>query len=46
MSIAILLGPMIYQYIFLSRFPKAAKVKPQLAAHVVAGFWKAAAMRR
>lgn len=46
MSIAILLGPMIYQYIFLSRFPKVAKVQPELAAHVVAGFWKANAARR
>ena len=46
MSIAILLGPMLYQHIFLSRFPKSAKVHPELAAHVVAGFWKANATRR
>ncbi len=46
MSIAILLGPMLYQHIFLSRFPKVAKAHPDLAAHVVAGFWKANATRR
>jgi AcrR family transcriptional regulator len=46
MSIAILLGPMLYQHIFLSRFPKAAKLHPKLAAHVVTGFWKANAGRR
>jgi AcrR family transcriptional regulator len=46
MSIAILLGPMLYQHIFLSRFPKAAKLYPELAAHVVTGFWKANAGRR
>jgi AcrR family transcriptional regulator len=46
MSIAILLGPMLYQHIFLRRFPNAAKLNPELAARVVAGFWKANATRR
>jgi hypothetical protein len=38
MSVAILLGPMLYRHIFLSH--SAAKLPADLAERVVAGFWK------
>ena len=41
MSIAILLGPMLYQHIFLRNSGNPTKLPADLAAHVVAGFWKA-----
>ncbi len=38
MSVAILLGPMLYRHIFLSH--SATKLPASLARQVVAGFWK------
>jgi AcrR family transcriptional regulator len=46
MSIAILLGPMLYQHIFLKNSGSPAKLPAELAAHVVEGFWKTNAGRR
>jgi AcrR family transcriptional regulator len=43
MSVAILVGPMLYRHIFLSH--SATKLPADLADHVVAGFWKANAAR-
>jgi AcrR family transcriptional regulator len=43
-SLAILLGPMLYQHIFLCRMGKAADPNPDLAAKVVDGFWKSSAI--
>jgi AcrR family transcriptional regulator len=44
MSVAILVGPMLYRHIFLSHSP--TKLPTDLADHVVAVFWKANALRR
>lgn len=43
-SLAILLGPMLYQHIFLRRLGKAGNPHPDLAVHVVAAFWKSNAI--
>ncbi|HEX4484881.1 MAG TPA: TetR/AcrR family transcriptional regulator [Terriglobales bacterium] len=45
-SIAMLLGPMLYQHIFLKNSLASVKLPPDLAATVVSGFWKANCLRR
>ena len=45
LSIAILLGPMLYQHIFLKNSATPVKLPANLAAKVVEGFWNANAHR-